>query len=89
MWQLALALFIIGVGISSSFNPLAALTLGTLSNKDMGNGSGLFNLMRNIGGSVGIAILTTVLAQYSPNPSSLPYSQFDAIQSTLSSSRAS
>lgn len=63
MGQLALALFIIGVGISSSFNPLAALTLGTLSNKDMGNGSGLFNLMRNIGGSVGIAILTTVLAQ--------------------------
>jgi DHA2 family multidrug resistance protein len=37
--------------------------LGTLAAKDMGNGSGLFNLMRNIGGSIGIAISTTMLAR--------------------------
>ena len=63
MEHLYLGLFITGFGISAAFNPLASLTLGTLSNQDMGNGSGLFNLMRNIGGSVGIAIVTTVCAQ--------------------------
>jgi len=63
MEQLYPGLFVMGFGISAAFNPLASLTLGTLSNQDMGNGSGLFNLMRNIGGSVGIAVVTTVCAR--------------------------
>ena len=54
-----------GVGISAIFVPLTTLTMGTLHKEEMGNASGLFNLMRNIGGGVGIALTTTMLARLS------------------------
>jgi DHA2 family multidrug resistance protein len=37
--------------------------MGTLRQDQIGNASGLFNLMRNLGGSVGIAGLTTLVAR--------------------------
>jgi DHA2 family multidrug resistance protein len=39
------------------------MAMGTLTNQQMGNASGVFNLMRNIGGSIGIAAVTTMLAR--------------------------
>ena len=39
------------------------MATGTLSNEQMGNATGIFNLMRNIGGSFGIAAVTTMLAR--------------------------
>jgi DHA2 family multidrug resistance protein len=53
-----------GLAISAIFVPLATLTMGTLPRHEMGNATGLFNLMRNIGGSFGIAITTTLLSRY-------------------------
>ena len=37
--------------------------MGHLSQNQIGNGTGLFNLMRNIGGSVGIAFVATLLSR--------------------------
>jgi hypothetical protein len=37
--------------------------MGTLTNQQMGNASGVFNLMRNTGGSLGIAAMTTMLSR--------------------------
>ena len=54
-----------GIGISAIFVPLTTLTVGTLHKEEMGNATGLFNLMRNVGGSVGIALTTTMLARMS------------------------
>ncbi|MFA6142668.1 MAG: DHA2 family efflux MFS transporter permease subunit [Candidatus Omnitrophota bacterium] len=65
IFSMLLPLIAIGFGISTAFVPLSILSVGHLANKDMGNGSGLFNLMRNIGGSVGIAMTTTMLARMS------------------------
>lgn len=45
------------------FIPLATTTMGTLRNEQMGNATGIFNLMRNAGASVGIAAMTTLLAR--------------------------
>jgi DHA2 family multidrug resistance protein len=53
----------IGFGTMMSFIPLSILAVGHLDKKDMGNGTGLFNLMRNIGGSIGIAVTTTMLSR--------------------------
>jgi len=39
------------------------LATGTLSNEQIGNATGIFNLMRNVGGSFGIAAVTTMLAR--------------------------
>ena len=37
--------------------------MGALANEQMGNAAGVFNLSRNIGGSIGIAIATTLVAR--------------------------
>lgn len=41
--------------------PISNLALGTLPKERMKGGSGLFNLTRNLGGAVGLAIINTVL----------------------------
>ncbi|HEY9635019.1 MAG TPA: DHA2 family efflux MFS transporter permease subunit [Coleofasciculaceae cyanobacterium] len=43
--------------------PLTALTTGGIEPEQAGSASGLFNMLRNLGGSVGIAILSTLLTQ--------------------------
>jgi len=40
-----------------------AISIGTLANEKIGNASGIFNLMRNLGGSIGISISTTFPAR--------------------------
>ncbi len=52
-----------GIAISLFFVPLAAATFSNVSNEDMGNASGIFNFVRNIGGSFGTAIVATVLTR--------------------------
>ena len=52
-----------GFAMGFVFVPLTTMALGTLNNEQIGNASGVFNLMRNTGGSVGIAAVTTLLAR--------------------------
>ena len=35
-----------------------------LANEEIGNASGLYNLFRNVGGSVGIAMVNTIIARH-------------------------
>ncbi len=53
-----------GVGAALVFVSLATTTMGRLTNEQLGNAAGIFNLMRNIGGSIGIAGVTTFLARW-------------------------
>lgn len=52
-----------GVGLAMIFVPLSAVAMGTLPQTEIGNASGIFNLMRNVGGSVGISAVTTMLTR--------------------------
>ncbi len=52
-----------GVGMGFIFVPLSTLAVSTLRNEQMGNAAGIYNLMRNLGGSFGISIATTYLAR--------------------------
>lgn len=52
-----------GIGIGFAMVPLMTLAVGTLRNDQMGNATGIFNLIRNLGGSIGIALTTTYLAR--------------------------
>jgi MFS transporter, DHA2 family, multidrug resistance protein len=52
-----------GLAIGFVFVPLTIMATGTLTNEQLGNATGIFNLMRNIGGSFGIAAVTTMLAR--------------------------
>jgi DHA2 family multidrug resistance protein len=53
---------VMGFGIGLFFVPLAASTFVGISKEETGNASGIFNLLRNLGGSFGVAVGTTVLA---------------------------
>ncbi len=52
-----------GVGTVLMFLPLSLASLGSLPKQDIAAGSGFYNLTRQLGGSIGIALLTTLLAQ--------------------------
>jgi DHA2 family multidrug resistance protein len=45
------------------FIPLSSSAMSHVAREKMGNATSIFNLMRNIGGSVGIAVMTTLLAR--------------------------
>jgi DHA2 family multidrug resistance protein len=62
-WSVIWPRILQGVGISLFFVPLSTLTLSSLSKPEMGNGSAIFNLLRNLGGSFGVAFITTVLSR--------------------------
>jgi DHA2 family multidrug resistance protein len=52
-----------GLGMGFVMVPLMAISVGTLPKEKIGNASGIFNLMRNLGGSIGISVSTTFLAR--------------------------
>lgn len=50
-----------GVGLMLAMVPITNVALGTLPHELLKNASGLFNLMRNLGGAIGLAAINTVL----------------------------
>lgn len=53
-----------GAASGMVFVPLSTTALGTLPNEQIGNGSGLFNLMRNVGGGIGISLVNTLVSRH-------------------------
>ncbi|MGB8845228.1 MAG: MFS transporter, partial [Terracidiphilus sp.] len=60
-YTLLLPIMVTGFALSFVFVPLATMTTRTISPQEMGNATGLFNMLRNIGGSIGIAMATTAI----------------------------
>ncbi|MGL2993813.1 DHA2 family efflux MFS transporter permease subunit [Flavobacterium sp. TSSA_36] len=52
-----------GVGLGLLFVPITTLSLSTLSGKQIGEGAAFTGMMRQLGGSFGIAIITTYIAR--------------------------
>jgi DHA2 family multidrug resistance protein len=52
-----------GFALSFVFVPIGNMATVTLSNEEMGNATGIFNLLRNIGGSIGISLAATMLVR--------------------------
>ncbi len=63
-WDVFWPQLIQGVAMSLLFVPLTTVTMDSISRERMGNATSLFNLMRNIGGSVGIATTGTLLSRH-------------------------
>lgn len=64
-WSFVWPRIVLGVGLAMIFVPLTTVTLSVIPRAEMGNATGVFNLLRNIGGSVGIAIAATQLGRLS------------------------
>ncbi len=59
--ELFVAQAVRGVALMTCMLPVSVLALGTLPPDRIKNASGLFNLMRNLGGAFGLAVITTIL----------------------------
>lgn len=58
---LLIAIIVSGFGVSFLFVPIGNMGTATLRDEEIGNASGIFNLLRNIGGSIGISMAQTAL----------------------------
>ncbi|HET9973426.1 MAG TPA: MFS transporter, partial [Streptosporangiaceae bacterium] len=66
LWWARLVLFVVGLGMSGVFIPTQTAAFAAISQEDMGGASMLFNTLRQLGGAVGVAVLTTVLVAIRP-----------------------
>ena len=60
-WTIAVTGFIQGAGLGFLFVPLTTVTFATLAPEQRADGTGLYNLSRNVGSSVGISIVSYLL----------------------------
>ena len=58
-WAIILSGFFIGF----VFVPLVTMAMGLLPNELLGNAAGLYNLLRNVGGGIGISVVNTLLVR--------------------------
>ena len=53
----------LGFGMGLLFIPLTTLTLSSIPKPQMGNATGIYNLLRNLGGSIGVAFSATMFTR--------------------------
>jgi DHA2 family multidrug resistance protein len=61
--NIAFVTFLNGLANPLIFIALSTVAFSTLRREQMGGATGIYNLMRNLGGSVGISVATTLLAR--------------------------
>jgi len=64
-YTLLIPIVVTGLALSFVFVPMATMMMVTIPRQEMGNATGLSNMLRNIGGSVGIAMATTAIIRRS------------------------
>lgn len=64
-WDIISSGVVQGIGMGLTFVPLSTLTFSTLAPHYRTEGTALYSLIRNIGSSIGISMVTTYLAQQS------------------------
>jgi DHA2 family multidrug resistance protein len=60
-WRIAVTGFVQGAGLGFLFVPLTTVTFATMAPENRADGTGLYNLSRNVGSSVGISIVSYLL----------------------------
>jgi DHA2 family multidrug resistance protein len=63
-WDFFWPQLIQGVSLAFIFVPLTTITMGSIPREHMGNATSIFNLLRNLGGSFGIAGVATLLDRF-------------------------
>jgi DHA2 family multidrug resistance protein len=64
-WNLMWPRFLQGLGLGFVFVPLTTLALATIPTTKLGNATAAYNVLRNLGGSAGVALAATFLARRS------------------------
>jgi EmrB/QacA subfamily drug resistance transporter len=63
-WTLLPAMMLGGVGMAMTMSPMTAAAMGSVPVDKAGVGSGVLNSFRQLGGSLGIALMGAILASY-------------------------
>jgi MFS transporter, DHA2 family, multidrug resistance protein len=63
-WDIFWPQFLQGAGMALLFVPLTTVSMANIPAERMGYATSLFNLMRNLGGSIGIAVTGTMLTRH-------------------------
>ena len=63
-WTLLPAMLLGGVGMAMTMSPMTAAAMGSVPVDKAGVGSGVLNSFRQVGGSLGIALMGAILASY-------------------------
>jgi MFS transporter, DHA2 family, multidrug resistance protein len=63
-WDFCWPQLFMGLSLGLLFVPLTTITMDPIPNESMGNATSLFNLVRNVGGSIGIAAVSTLQARH-------------------------
>jgi EmrB/QacA subfamily drug resistance transporter len=66
LWLVRLTMLALGAGVSLVFIPNQAMSMATIAAPDTGRASALFNAGKQLGGAVGVALLSTVVAATGP-----------------------
>jgi EmrB/QacA subfamily drug resistance transporter len=61
LWLIRLVVFFLGVGMSGVLVTAQAAAFATIAREAMGDASTIFNASRQLGGAIGVAVLTTVI----------------------------
>lgn len=64
-WYIMLSLYIRGLGMGILFTPLLTLSLADIANRDMAQASSITNIVRQMGGSFGVALMSHFLTERS------------------------
>ncbi len=76
--QILLPLYLRGIGMGLLFSPLTTVAISEISNAKMAQASGLINVVRQIGGSFGVAVFGTILTRRRIFHSAIYGQQIDA-----------
>jgi EmrB/QacA subfamily drug resistance transporter len=66
LWWARLLMVTLGLAMSNVFVPVQAISFATISPAETGKGSTMFNALRQLGGAVGVALLTTAVVIIGP-----------------------
>jgi EmrB/QacA subfamily drug resistance transporter len=66
LWLVRLVMVALGLGVSLVFIPNQAASMATITKAETGRASAIFNAGKQLGGAVGVALLSTVLAAVGP-----------------------
>lgn len=64
-WDFFWPQFVQGLSLAMLFVPLTTIAMSNIPREGMGNATSLFNLLRNLGGGIGIAGVATLSARFS------------------------
>lgn len=77
-WDIFWPQLVQGAGLALLFVPLTTVSMDSIPREKMGNATSLFNLMRNIGGSIGIAVTGTMVGRNTQSSSAILGSHISA-----------